>query len=172
MRSSTHFGALRAAVPPRVNRRPAGPRNSADEADPGQTLTYGELNCAANRLAHLLGSLGVGPDSRVAVLLDRTPGALVALLGVLKAGGAFVPLDASDPRERMALLFGDARPSVVVTLEKYALDVPLDRSRIVTAAAPEASFRVGTLGGGEGGGVPRIFARIHLPRTTGDVRFP
>jgi amino acid adenylation domain-containing protein/thioester reductase-like protein len=109
----------------------AVPPDSADEADCNQSLTYDELNRRANQLAHQLISLGVGPESRVAVLLDRTPSALIALLGVLKAGGAFVPLDANYPRERMALLFGDARPPVVVTLEKFAQDVPLDRSRIV-----------------------------------------
>ncbi len=109
----------------------AVPPGSAAKANPGQTLTYGELNRRANQLAHLLGSLGVGPESRVAVLLDRTPSALVAILGVLKAGGAFVPLDASYPRERLFLLLEDARPSVIVTLEKFAGDVPLERSRIV-----------------------------------------
>jgi aspartate racemase len=109
----------------------AVPQGTADEGDSGETLTYGELNRRANQLAHLLRSLGVGPESRVAVLLDRTPNALVALLGVLKAGGVFVPLDANYPRERMALLYEDAKPSVVVTLEKFAQGVPLDRSRIV-----------------------------------------
>jgi amino acid adenylation domain-containing protein len=109
----------------------AVPRGLADEADPAQTLSYGELNRRANQLAHLLVSRGVRPESRVAVLVDRGPGALVAILGVLKAGGVFVPLDASYPRERLALLLDDAQPSVVVTLQEYAGDLPLDRSRIV-----------------------------------------
>jgi amino acid adenylation domain-containing protein len=64
-------------------------------------LTYGELNRRANRLAHQLRELGVGPEARVGVLMERSLEMVVAVLGVLKAGGAYVPLDASWPLERL-----------------------------------------------------------------------
>ncbi|HEX6204075.1 MAG TPA: amino acid adenylation domain-containing protein, partial [Thermoanaerobaculia bacterium] len=65
-------------------------------------LTYGELDAAANRLAHRLRRMGVGPDRPVAVCVERSPRLLVAVLGVLKAGGAYAPLDAEHPPERLA----------------------------------------------------------------------
>ena len=80
-----------------------------------QHLTYGELNAQANRLAHHLRSLGVGPETLVALCLERSPTLLVALLAVLKAGGAYVPLDPDSPGERLGLILGDAQAPVVLT---------------------------------------------------------
>ncbi len=80
-----------------------------------QHLTYGELNAQANRLAHHLRSLGVGPETLVALCLERSPTLLVALLAVLKAGGAYVPLDPDSPSERLGLILADAQASVVLT---------------------------------------------------------
>ncbi|WP_266169313.1 non-ribosomal peptide synthetase [Dyella subtropica] len=79
-----------------------------------QQLSYGELNRRANRLAHDLNELGVKPDDRVAICMERGAGFVIALLGVLKAGGGYVPLDPAYPRERLAYMLGDAAPSVVV----------------------------------------------------------
>ncbi len=67
-------------------------------------LTYGELNRRANQLAHYLRRLGVGPEIRVGLCLERCPELLVGLLGILKAGGAYVPLDATYPAERLAFM--------------------------------------------------------------------
>ena len=78
-------------------------------------LTYAELNERANRLAHRLRKLGVGPESLVVLLLDRSPEMVVAMLGVLKAGGAYVPLDAGQPKERLSLMLQNAHPVAVVT---------------------------------------------------------
>ena len=72
-------------------------------------LTYGELNARANRLAHHLRRLGVGPDSRVAICVERSLEMVVGLLAVLKAGGAYVPLDPAYPAERLALHAGRQR---------------------------------------------------------------
>ena len=80
-----------------------------------QHLTYGELNAQANRLAHHLRSLGVGPETLVALCLERSPTLLVALLAVLKAGGAYVPLDPDSPGERLGLILADAQAPVVLT---------------------------------------------------------
>ena len=78
-------------------------------------LTYGELNQSANKLAHYLMSIGVGPESFVGLMLDRSPEMIVAVLAILKAGGAYVPLDPSLPPARLAYVLDDAHISVVVT---------------------------------------------------------
>ncbi|MCP9268654.1 amino acid adenylation domain-containing protein [Xenorhabdus sp. XENO-1] len=81
-----------------------------------QTLSYGELNRRANRLAHHLIALGVRPDDRVAICIERSPELVVGLLAVLKAGGAYVPLDPAYPAERLAYMLDDAAPVALLTL--------------------------------------------------------
>ncbi|WP_139837549.1 non-ribosomal peptide synthetase, partial [Xenorhabdus beddingii] len=81
----------------------------------GQTLSYGELNRRANRLAHHLIALGVRPDERVAICVERSPDMVVGLLAILKAGGAYVPLDPAYPTERLAYMLDDAAPVVLLT---------------------------------------------------------
>ncbi|MFI1282485.1 amino acid adenylation domain-containing protein [Streptomyces sp. NPDC020858] len=78
-------------------------------------LTYRELDRSANRLAHHLRSLGVGPEVPVAVCMERTTALVTALLAVLKAGGAYVPLDPASPDERIAFTLADAGATVLVT---------------------------------------------------------
>ncbi|MEU9609745.1 amino acid adenylation domain-containing protein [Streptomyces sp. NPDC048057] len=78
-------------------------------------LTFAELNVRANRLARLLVDRGVGPESSVALALPRTSTALVALLAVVKAGAAFVPVDVEYPAERIAFMVEDAAPALVLT---------------------------------------------------------
>jgi len=86
----------------------------------GQSLTYAALDARANRLAHALRALGVGPEARVAVLLERSPELLVAILGVLKAGGAYVPMDPAYPPERLAYMAAEAGIRVGVTQASLA----------------------------------------------------
>ncbi len=74
----------------------------------GQTLPYGELDARADRLARRLRALGVGPETRVGVCAERSPSLVVALLAVLKAGGAYLPLEPSYPRERLAYMVADS----------------------------------------------------------------
>ncbi|MFI0348969.1 amino acid adenylation domain-containing protein [Actinomadura sp. 9N407] len=76
-----------------------------------RSLTFRELNASANRLAHDLIAGGIGPEDRVALVLPRTPEIVVALLGVLKAGAAYVPIDPEYPAERIADLLNDCRPA-------------------------------------------------------------
>src|SRR5437868_307352 len=85
-----------------------------------ETLTYGELNERSNQLAHRLRALGVGPEITVGVLMDRSPELIVALLGILKAGGVYVPLNPAYPKERLALMCDDAQLRVVLTQEEFA----------------------------------------------------
>ncbi|MFN7768123.1 MAG: amino acid adenylation domain-containing protein, partial [Planctomycetaceae bacterium] len=80
-----------------------------------QSLTYGELDRRANRLAHQLIALGVGPEVLVAICLERSPEMIVAMLAVMKAGGAYLPLDASSPPARLQATLADAAPRVVLT---------------------------------------------------------
>ncbi len=80
----------------------------------GSRLTYAELRAGANRLARRLRALGVGPESRVGVSMERSADLVVTLLAVLKAGGAYVPLDPSYPAERRAFMLADAGVSVLV----------------------------------------------------------
>jgi amino acid adenylation domain-containing protein len=88
--------------------------DAAAVADERGALTYGELNRRANRLAHYLRSLGVGPESRVALLAERSTRTVVGVLSVLKAGGAYVPLDPALPPERLASMLRDSGATVLL----------------------------------------------------------
>ncbi|MEU5883556.1 amino acid adenylation domain-containing protein [Spirillospora sp. NPDC047279] len=85
------------------------------------SLTYAELNERANRLAHELIARGIGPEDRVALVLPRTPEIVVSILGVLKAGAAYVPIDPEYPADRVAYMLDDCRPAVTI---REPLDVP------------------------------------------------
>ncbi len=80
-------------------------------------LSYRELQAQATQLAHYLRSLGVGPESLVGVYMERSERAIVALLAVIKAGGAYLPLDPAYPGERVATILDDAQPTVLLTEE-------------------------------------------------------
>ena len=86
----------------------------------GRSMTYRELDEAANRVAHLLAGLGVGPGQRVALLFSRTAQAIVAILAVLKTRAAYVPIDPAVPAARMQLVLQDAAPIAVVTTTELA----------------------------------------------------
>lgn len=81
----------------------------------GSSLTYGELNARANRLAHRLIEMGVGPETIVALFLEPSPELVVAVLGILKAGGAYLPLDPEHPRERIDFMLEDAGSDTIVS---------------------------------------------------------
>jgi amino acid adenylation domain-containing protein len=80
-----------------------------------RSLTYAGLNTLANRLAHHLRTLAVGPDVRVAICMERSLEMVVALFATLKAGGAYVPLDPGYPADRLAHMIQDAAPAVLLT---------------------------------------------------------
>ncbi|WP_347814612.1 amino acid adenylation domain-containing protein [Streptomyces sp. Tu 3180] len=87
-------------------------------------LTYAELNADANRLARLLVSRGVGAEDVVAVALPRSPELVVCLLAVLKAGAAYLPLDADHPEDRIAHMLSDSGARTVVTVRALAGELP------------------------------------------------
>ncbi len=90
-------------------------------ADAASSLSYSELNRRANGLAHKLLESGHGPGARVALFIDRTVDFAVGLLGILKAGCAYVPVDPNYPAERIALLLSDSAPGAIVTTRRQKM---------------------------------------------------
>ncbi|MCV2463770.1 condensation domain-containing protein, partial [Streptomyces sp. ICN988] len=88
------------------------------------TLTYGELNTRANRLAHLLIARGTGPDQYVGLVLPRSADLVVALLAVLKSGAAYLAVDPDYPADRIAHMLADARPGLLLTTAGLAAGLP------------------------------------------------
>ena len=94
-------------------------------------LTFSELDARANRLAHHLVQCGVGPDSRVAVFIDRSIDLEVALLAALKAGGAYLPLDTGYPAERLAFMLSDSAATVLITSAGLRSRAPAHQQTVV-----------------------------------------
>jgi amino acid adenylation domain-containing protein len=95
-------------------------------------LTYGELNRRANQLAHRLRSLGIGPEVRVAVWLERGLELIQGILGILKSGGAYVPLDLGYPLERIAFMLRDSRAVAVITKDSLIEHLPGDSVQAIS----------------------------------------
>ncbi|RPI91138.1 MAG: amino acid adenylation domain-containing protein, partial [Planctomycetaceae bacterium] len=123
-----------------------------------ELVTYAELNARANRLAHHLIRLGVGPEKLVGICLDRSIDLLAALLATHKAGGAYLPLDPAYPATRLTQMLGNASPAVILTtcglidrlppgVHSLALDAPQTRSEVAdsSTANPAQSERTGPL---------------------------
>lgn len=91
----------------------------------GEQMTYRQLNERANQLANYLQQQGVGPESLVGICVERSLAMLVAIYGVLKAGGGYVPLDPNYPRDRIAFMIDDANMPVIVTQESLAGELPM-----------------------------------------------
>jgi non-ribosomal peptide synthetase component F len=94
-------------------------------------LSYRELNARANQLADYLRALGVGPEVRVGICLERSLELMVGLLGILKAGGAYVPLDPSYPKERLTFMLADADVAVLVTQARLQESLPAHAAEVV-----------------------------------------
>ena len=90
-----------------------------------QTLSYGELNARANQVAHRLLALGVRPDDRVAICVERGPAMIIGLLGILKAGAGYVPLDPAYPLERLAYTLGDSAPVALLSQQSVQPALPV-----------------------------------------------
>ncbi|MGS0897504.1 non-ribosomal peptide synthetase, partial [Burkholderia stagnalis] len=115
----------------------------------GVALSYAALNARANRIAHALIARGVGPDARVAICVERSIGMVVGLLGILKAGAAYVPLDPAYPPQRLAYMLEDCGPAVLLTQSSVCGTLPvhdidtlcLDDDRAVFDGMPENNPR-------------------------------
>ena len=106
------------------------PDEVAVTSDDGR-LTYGELDVRVNGLAHHLQSLGVGPEVLVAICVERSIDMVVGLLGIMRAGGAYVPVDPGFPRERQQFMLEDAAVQVVVTQERLLPQLNVDGAAVV-----------------------------------------
>jgi amino acid adenylation domain-containing protein len=100
--------------------------------DGGGTLTYGELNARANRLARRLRVLGIGTESRVGISLERSAELIVAIVAVAKAGGAYVPLDPEYPAARLEYMRADAAAPVVIARESDSVGAWIGDARVLS----------------------------------------
>jgi amino acid adenylation domain-containing protein len=107
----------------------------------GQELCFEELNRRSNQLAHYLQELGVGPEVVVGICLRRGLSLVIALLGVLKAGGAYLPLDPDYPSERLTFMARDAGIKVLLTEQRVGNELPCDEAKVVYLDREEASIR-------------------------------
>ncbi|MGH9198983.1 MAG: AMP-binding protein, partial [Acidimicrobiia bacterium] len=98
----------------------------------GLSLTYEELNGRANQVARYLREQGVGPESLVAICVERSLDMAVALLGVLKAGGAYLPLDPGYPAQRIGYIIEDAQAAMLLTHARLRPLVPTSPARVVS----------------------------------------
>ncbi|WP_369011202.1 amino acid adenylation domain-containing protein, partial [Streptosporangium carneum] len=177
----TEWNDTAAEVPPttvpelfeaQASRAPDAIAVVCDEAE----VSYAELDARANRLARLLIDQGVGPESVVAVALERGVDLMTALLGVSKAGGAYLPLDARYPAERIAYMLADAGASAVLTAEAWGGTLPEGLARI-TMDDP-ATVRVleakagGALKERERGGAPTPSSAAYVIYTSGSTGQP
>jgi amino acid adenylation domain-containing protein len=134
------FTARQATIPAafeaQVDRTPEAVALSCE----GEQLSYRALDERANRLAHHLRALGVGPDVLVGLCVDRSVAMVVGILGILKAGGAYLPLDPEYPRERLAFMAADSRMPVLVTQASHAGVVPAEGAQMVLLDEGGAAF--------------------------------
>jgi len=107
----------------------------------GSVLVYQELNARANQLARRLRRLGIGPETRVAVCVERSFEMITALLAILKAGGAYVPLDPDYPQERLSFMLEDSRAPVLLTQRSLAAALPAYSGTILRLDDADSSAR-------------------------------
>ena len=142
----------------------------------GVTVSYAELNVRANRLARYLVWLGAGPERLVAVAMPRSADMVVAVLAVLKAGAAYVPVDPAYPADRIGFMLADACPVAVLTTVLAGRDLPggtpqvaLDDPAVVTAVSRLAD---GDLAGAERPGPLRPSSPAYVIYTSGSTGRP
>ena len=133
----------------------------------GLTTTYGELNAAANRLAHHLRGQGVGPETLVGLCVERSPRMLVGLLAVLKAGGAYVPIDPTYPADRVRYMITDAAVPVLLTEAALVATLPTGQARVVVVDDDFAATSAANL---DGATAPA--ARAYVIYTSGSTGQP
>ena len=139
------------------------------------SVTYAELAARASRLAGVLAAAGAGPETVVAVVMDRGVAVITALLAVLKAGAAYLPVDPGYPAERVAFMLRDARPAVIIASAEAAEDLPglPGVPVLVTGTAQLDAVLAAVPGGGAGGGgraaAPRPGHLAYVIYTSGSI---
>ncbi len=96
-----------------------------------ETVTYAELNARANRIAHFLIAQGLEPEALIGIAMERSPDLIACILGVLKAGAAYLPLDAEYPKDRLAMILEDGSSSLVITDSALTGKLPLNGLRSI-----------------------------------------
>jgi amino acid adenylation domain-containing protein len=135
------------------------PERLAITCGPDQ-LTYGELNRLANRLARYLQSLNVGPEVCVGVFMERSLEMVLGQLAVLKAGGAFVPLDPTYPAQRLAFMIEDARAEVLLTKSELRAKLPGAGAKVVCLDTDWGEIAAAVEGNPESGVLPGNLAYV------------
>ena len=103
----------------------------------GEQLTYSQLNTKANQLAHYLQNLGVKPETLVGICVERSVEMVIGLLGILKAGAAYVPLDPSYPQQRIELILSDSQASILLTQKHLVATLPESQARVLCLDSEE-----------------------------------
>jgi amino acid adenylation domain-containing protein len=133
-----------------------------------QKLTYRELNIRANQLAHYLRRQGVGPEVLVALCVERSLEMIIGLLGIVKAGAAYVPLDPSYPKERLAFILQDAGAKVLLSQRRLVLRLPQHNAKLVCLDADQDAIgRESESNPGNGAEVEQIAYVIYTSGSTG-----
>jgi amino acid adenylation domain-containing protein len=97
----------------------------------GNSLSYGDLNSRSNQLARHLRFLGVGPEVPVGICMERSPELVIAILGLLKAGGTYFPLDPAQPKERLSFILKDTKPAAILAQERFLRALPAHEAKEV-----------------------------------------
>lgn len=106
----------------------------------GQSLTYADLNARANRLSRQLRRQGVGPETLVAILMQRSVEMVVAIIAVLKAGGAYLPLDPEYPAQRLAFMLRDSQTPLVLAQRQFTERLSTDETQVIFIEAEDESI--------------------------------
>ena len=144
----------------------------------GVMVSYARLDAAAAGLARVLTGSGVGPEQLVAVVMDRSAGLVAALVGVLKAGAAYLPVDPAYPAARIAFMLADARPAVIIASAEAAGDLPaLPGVPVLVAGTPQLAAELeraaaGDLGNGERAAALRPAHPAYVIYTSGSTGRP
>lgn len=134
-------------------------------------LSNGELDEEAGRLAKSLRSIGVGPETTVAVFLERSIEMVASLLGILKAGGAYVPIDPEYPSHRVKYMLDDSRASVLITQQRLASGLPANDARVLIVGGERSPMPAGCVEIPAGNLPPEILmCVIYTSGTTGNPK--
>ncbi|WP_407883238.1 condensation domain-containing protein, partial [Scytonema sp. NUACC26] len=125
--NSIHYKCIHSLFEEQVEKTPNGVALVYEK----QNLTYRELNNRANQLAHYLQALGVKPEVRVGICVDRSPLMVIGILAILKAGSVYVPLDPAYPSERLAFMLGDVHASILLTQTHLRDRLPIQNQTVV-----------------------------------------